>query len=166
MRFKLLGLLSLFALWCLTGCGGGGQAPGGTASAGPGPGSNLAELRLRVSYANPRVLAQSSSSVQEIHVLILEPQTRTPIHPTSVFLPDSAATTQNLVVTGVIPGTWLVRVETYNALSELGSFQEQLIPVNPGQVTQVAFSLDGSTVGGGPVAAHSPKLFTQDLAAE
>ncbi|MGE0489392.1 MAG: hypothetical protein AB7S38_09275 [Vulcanimicrobiota bacterium] len=160
MHSKFHGLICLFLLTCLAACGGGGQTAGGTPSAGPGPGSNLAELRLRVSYPNPRVLAQSTSSVTEIQVMILDPQTRTPIHPTSVFSPDGNSTTQTLVVTGVLPGTWLVRIEVHNSLGEVTLFQEQLVPVNPGQVTQVAFSLGSGGGIGGDVAG----LVTQGLA--
>lgn len=155
---SLLFVFFLFS-FCLTGCGGGGLNPGGSAVQGPGPGGG-GSVGFTVDYGGlPQredevltailVNSGSASNTATVIVDILDPATETAVHPTTVVQRDPELTRQTIVIQNIVPGTHLVRLALLDSEGNPIFVAEELASVNVGQVTQVAFTGGGGGGGGG-----------------
>ncbi|MGE0489386.1 MAG: hypothetical protein AB7S38_09245 [Vulcanimicrobiota bacterium] len=146
---KLWWVAMLLAALLFTACGGGGSATEGTPSAGPGSGVGTGSVTFRL---NPSAIPRTdellaSGGVDQLIINILDPETQEPVHPATAFNFDRTQTQQSFTVSQVIPGTHLFMLQVFDSTGALFLSGQQLAPVNPGQVTQIAFQGNGGTGG-------------------
>ncbi|MBI3927852.1 MAG: hypothetical protein HY319_20090 [Armatimonadetes bacterium] len=145
---RLLGLTFLvLALWGLSGCGGGGSlTPGGVASDRLVGGGTVSFTVDFGSLGRDQEILGSVDLSQTDRVVadLLEPVTRSPLHPQTVVQRQFGLERQTVAIQQVCPGNHLLRLCLQDSQGRDLWIDEATAVVSPGQVTHVAFDMDRS----------------------
>ncbi|MGE0492484.1 MAG: lactonase family protein [Vulcanimicrobiota bacterium] len=131
MRVRLLALL-VSLLWC--GCGGGGEAPDGRASQGPGPATAL--LSLRVDPVHPQTLG---SLPVRCLIEVLDAVTLQAVA-SAVDVDLSSGQSQRVTILNVTPGLRVVRAQFFDSADSLVGQDQVTVELVVGRVVEVSLS--------------------------
>ncbi|MGE0487598.1 MAG: TolB family protein [Vulcanimicrobiota bacterium] len=152
----------ILCLFLLAGCTGGGSAPGGTASAGPGVSAGSVSVRLAPALIPRQEAVLAQSGADQLLISLSEPETGRQVHPLVAFDLDRSLALQSFTVSQVVPGTHLLSLQIFDSSGASFLDQEQLVVVNPGQVTQVKFEAGSPIEEPTPIGFVPLERFTVD----